>query len=162
MSDEPAKKAEPVGSKPSTPKLVLLLLALNLGASGFTTFKVVTASTAEAGAAHEVAHPTTTEIVGPVVALDTFVVNLDEPGSSRYLKLTLQMELFSADAAPVFERSKQLMRDSILSHLSGLHLTDTLGAAAKDKIRTELMSKVEKITGPDKVRRMFFQEFVVQ
>ena len=163
MSEEaPAKPPEPGGgSKP--PKIVMILLVLNLGASGFTTFKVATAPP-PAAAEHE-AHeppPVTSEVVGPVIALDPYVVNLDEPGQSRYLKITLQLELINKDAEEAINKSKQLIRDTILSHLSGLKLADTLGAAAKEKLRTDLMAKLEKIIGPNKIRRMFFQEFVVQ
>jgi flagellar FliL protein len=161
MSDAPAEKPPtPPGPKPS--KLVLILLALNLGAAGFTTFKVVTAEPAHAEASKKEAAPSGTEVSGPVVALDPFVVNLDEPGTSRYIKITLQLELMSSEAEHPLEQSKQLIRDMILSHLSGLKLADCLGAAAKDKLRKELTTKLESVLGPNKIRRMFFQEFVVQ
>lgn len=160
MSDEPPKPAEsaPAGSKP--PKIILALLVLNLGASGFTTFKVVTAD-ASSAAPHE-APPPPAEVVGTVVPLDPFVVNLDEPGQSRYLKVTLHLELTKPEFEGQLTASKQLLRDVILSHLSGLHHADTLGAAAKDKLRTELLEKIEKLIGKEKVRRVFFGEFVVQ
>jgi flagellar FliL protein len=168
MSDAPAEKPEKPpavpGSKPS--KIVLILLALNLGASGFTTFKVVTApepahaAPAEGEAKH--AEPVGQEVTGPVVALDPFVVNLDEPGTSRYIKVTLQLELANPEAEHSIEKSKQLIRDMILSHLSGLKLADCLGATAKEKLRTDMVAKLTTILGPNKVRRMFFQEFVVQ
>lgn len=164
MSDEPAaaKPEKPAG--PKTSKAILALLVLNLGASGFATFKLVTAKPAAAANHHPAAPPPppTSEVVGPVVGLDPFVVNLDEPGNSRYLKITLQLELINAAGEATINKSKQLLRDTILSHLSGLKLADTLGAAAKDKLRADLMAKLEKIVGSNKVRRMFFQEFVVQ
>jgi len=165
MSDEaaPLKPAEATPA-PRSSKAVLGLLVLNLGASGFAVFKLLTAHPAQAAAppvAHHVVEVSSTEITGPVVELPAFVVNLDEPGTSRYLKITLQLELFpGADHA--LEKSKQLLRDTILSHLSGLHIKDTLGAEAKERIRTDLMAKINKMIGNDKVRRMFFQDFVVQ
>ncbi len=163
MSDAPEpdpKPAEKAGGKSS--KIIPILLILNLGASGFGAFKLATAKAAPAAASHEAAAPTGAEIVGPVVALEPFVVNLDEPGQARYLKVTLQLELVSKEAEAPLEKSKQVVRDTILSHLSGLKLADTLGAAAKDKLRTDLMKKLEPIVGAHSVRRMFFQEFMVQ
>jgi flagellar FliL protein len=163
MSDTPeVKPAEtPAGGK--TSKIVLVLLVLNLGASGFSTFKLATATAQPvAAAAHEESKTSTSEVTGPVVALDPFVVNLDEPGQSRYVKVTLQVELGTKDDEHVLEKSKLAIRDMILSHLSGLKLADTLGAAAKDKLRTDLMAKLIPIVGEHTVRRMFFQEFVVQ
>jgi len=141
---------------------MLGLLAANLAGTGFVAFKLLTAHPVEAAPTHAepVAAASTTEVTGPVVSLDPFIVNLDEPGQSRYLKVTLEIELTGSEEA--FIKSKQLVRDAILSHLSGLHLKDTLGAEAKDKIRGDLMTKLGKLLGPDKVRRMFFQDFVVQ
>lgn len=163
MSDEPpplTKATEPA-AKPS--KAMLGLLLLNLGATGFVVFKLLTAQPAEAAAPHAAAAagPPSAEVTGPVVALDPFVVNLDEPGTSRYLKVTLELELMP-EGELALTKSKQLVRDTILSHLSGLHVKDTLGAEAKDKIRQDLMAKVSKLLGPEKVRRMFFADFVVQ
>lgn len=164
MSDEaePIKPVEgPPAAKPS--KAMLGLLVLNLAGTGFIAFKLLTAHPAVAAAAPaaHAAHPVTAEVTGPVVALDPFVVNLDEPGQSRYLKLTLQLEL-APKAEDALGKNKELIRDAILSHLSGLHLKDTLGAEAKEKLRQDLVGKISKLLGPDKVRRIFFQEFMVQ
>jgi flagellar protein FliL len=164
MSDEPVKPAAAPSTGAKTSKIVLILLVLNLGASGFGTFKAVTAKPAHAAPAKEDKHEANAkiEVTGPVIALDPFVVNLDEPGQSRYLKVTFQLELIKADTQAAIEKNKQVIRDAILSHLSGLKLADTLGVAAKDKLRADVMKKLEEIVGEHKVRRMFLQEFVVQ
>ncbi|HET7502729.1 MAG TPA: flagellar basal body-associated FliL family protein [Kofleriaceae bacterium] len=166
MSDEPPPLTKATEPAAKTSKAVLGLLLLNLGGTGFLVFKLLTTHPAAAAAPHAAATPAaaappTAEVIGPVVALDPFVVNLDEPGTSRYLKTTLEVELMP-DGEQALTRSKQLVRDTILSHLSGLHVKDTLGAEAKDKIRQDLMAKIVKLLGPEKVRRVFFQDFVVQ
>ncbi len=163
MSETPETKPaeKPTGGKSS--KIIPILLVLNLGASGFSTFKLATATAQPAAVEHTESSTTTgSEVTGPVVALEPFVVNLDEPGQSRYVKVTLQVELVSKDDEHALEKSKLAIRDMILSHLSGLKLADTLGTAAKDKLRIDLMTKLVPIIGEHKVRRMFFQEFVVQ
>ena len=159
MSDAPPKPETPK-TKPS--KLVLALLVLNLGATGFVTFKIITTTPHAAAAATPPAPALPGSEVGPVHSLDPFVVNLDETGQSRYLKVTMQLELTSKDVVSKITKSQQVIRDAILSHLSGLKLADTLGVAAKDKLRGEVMGKLEAILGPGKIRRLFFQEFVVQ
>jgi flagellar protein FliL len=156
---EDAKPAAAPGGKPS--KIILALLALNLGGTGFAVFTVMTHH-AEAAKEIIIEKEKTLEVTGPIFPLDPFVVNLDEPGTARYLKVTLQLELADAKANEIVDRSKQVLRDAILSHLSGLHLKDTLGASAKDALRDALMLKMEAIVGKGKVRRLFFQEFVVQ
>jgi len=157
---EPKPAAPPSGK---TSKAVLALLFLNLGASGFGTFKAVTAE--GGGAAKEapkVEAAPKNEVSGPVVAFDPFVVNLDEPGQSRYLKATIQVEVGEGEPEHALDKSKQIVRDAILTYLSGLHVKDTLGSENKDKIRKDLVAAVENVVGKDKVHRMFFQEFGFQ
>ncbi len=162
MSDEPPPTLQPaVMPKAGPSKAMLGLLVLNLLGTGFVAFKVLTAAPAAASKSAHAAPSASSEVTGPVVALDPFVVNLDEPGTSRYLKVTLELELMPHGEA-VLTKSKQLVRDAILSHLSGLHVKDTLGTGAKDKIRADLMAKLGKLLGPERVRRMFFVDFVVQ
>src|SRR5687767_4051987 len=130
MSDAPPKPETPAaGPKVKPSKLILALLVLNLGATGFATFKILTAKPAQAAAKHEPPPPPTSE-VGPTLSLDPFVVNLDEAGQSRYLKVTMMLEVSSKDVIGKITKGQQLVRDAILSHLSGLKLSDTLGVAA--------------------------------
>jgi len=165
MSDEAPPTLTPAVTAPKSSKAVLGLLLLNLGGTGFVAFKLLTVHPA-AAAAHGAPHAAAAaapagEAMGPIVALDPFVVNLDEPGTSRYLKVTLQVEV-APKTEEVLAKSKELVRDAVLSHLSGLHLKDTLGTEAKDRLRQDLVAKINKLLGPGKVRRMFFQDFVVQ
>ena len=102
MSDAPPEEApadeHAAAGKPKkqggTSPIVMALLVLNLGASGFGAFKIMTASPASAATApehHE--EKSGKEITGPVLPLEPFVVNLDEPGNARYLKMKVQLEL---------------------------------------------------------------------
>ena len=160
--DEEPPPIQPVVSPAAKPsKAMLGLLVLNLGATGFVAFKLLTAQPAEAAAAPAHVAAATSEVVGPVIALEPFVVNLDEPGTSRYLKCSLRLEI-APKTEEALNTSKELVRDVILSYLSGLHIKDTLGAEAKDKIRQDLITKITKLVGPEKVRRLFFADFVVQ
>lgn len=161
MSEVPAKAAEAaVPRAAASGRLILALLVLNLGASVLAIFHLMTAP---AVAGPPAAPPlVSSAVVGPVTGLEPFLVNLDEPGQARYLKATFQLELVGEQGEEALERSKQLVRDTILSHLSGLHLADTLGAEAKERIRADLLAKLEKLLGPGRVRRLFYQEFVVQ
>lgn len=165
--DKPAAPPAPAAPAAKTSKLVLLLLVMNLGASGFGVFHMLTAEPAGAATPHAEKKeapkpPPTAEVTGPVISLEPFVVNLDEPGNARYLRVNLQLELSNDGAQPAIQKSLLLVRDTILSHLSGLHLADTLGAQAKEKLRTDLLAKLTAAVGPNKIRRVFFQEFVVQ
>jgi flagellar FliL protein len=162
-NEEPEEASEapaPPGNKP--PIIVLALLGLNLAVTGLVAFKSLTAQAAPAAHHAAAAEPPSREVTGPVVALDPFVVNLNEPGSARYLKVTMQAELANRSATRVFERSKQLIRDEMLRYLSGLTVADTLGPENKDRIREDLEEAVSGVIGADRLHRMIFAEFVVQ
>jgi len=146
------------GAKP--PTILVALLGVNLLLTGLVAFKTMTAKPAKP---HESKpEPPKRQVTGPVIALDPFVVNLNEPGSARYLKVTMQAELANAAAVKVFEKSKQLIRDEMLRYLSGLKVADTLGPENKDHIRDDLEAAVAEVIGEDRIHRMIFAEFVVQ
>lgn len=160
--EEKAPAATPA-AKP--PKVVLGLLAVNLVATGFVAFKVATASPVKSAAAANSTPQVVVardEIKGPVVSLDPFVVNLNEPEHARYAKITIELELGGKEAVKALEKGKQLVRDSIMTYLSGLRLPDTLGSENRAKIRDDLMDAITEVMGEGRVRRMFFTEFVVQ
>jgi flagellar basal body-associated protein FliL len=167
MSDEAPAEATERAPGAKTPKAVVGLLAANLLLSAGILVKVL-GSSANVATAHaasekgEDAKPKTKEIVGPLATLEPFVVNLDEAGTPRYLKVQVELEMKDGAAVRVVEKNKTLVRDAILAYLSGLKLGETLGAASKDQIRDALAELIAEIIGADRVRRVVFAEFVVQ
>lgn len=172
MSDDaaetPAPAAKPKGSLAA--KLTPLLLLANLGGTGLIAFKTLKAHPA-AAAAHPAAEAEKPHlepplpgavVTGPVVPMDTFVVNLNEPGSSRFLKATFELELTSKDAEEELAKGKRLVRDEILRYLSSLTVEKTLGEENKTKIRDDIRSRADKLLGDGRIRRVFFTDFVVQ
>lgn len=100
---------------------------------------------------------------GPVVALDAFLVNLNEPGSGRYLKAAVEVEVADPAAVEEMNAQKRSIRDDLLRYLSSLSVADTLGEAAKDKIKQAMATRIGKqIGGAPRVRRLFFTDFMVQ
>ena len=165
MSNE-AEATTPTPPAPSsklTPVLLVLCMG-NLGATGFVAMKVtkIKAVAAEGGAAHG----SEGGAVGknsPTVPFDPpFVVNLNEPNSTRYLKVAFELELAHAGAVEELDRSKKAVRDEVLRYLSGLAVADTMGEAGKSKIQNEILARIDHSLGGGKARRLFYTEFVVQ
>jgi flagellar protein FliL len=175
---EPEKKPE----KEEAPKAVgggggkLALIAilvgmLNLGATGFVGFTVMHLPPPAAGGGGEGGghgadsggHGSQGHGPGQLAPLETFVVNLDEAGAPRYLKAQMSVEL-SADpeALGAFETAKHKIRDLFLRYLSSLKVDDTRGESKKDKIRQDLLARAQEELGRDRVKDIFFGEFVVQ
>ncbi len=166
MSDQADAPAKPAGPpKQKTSKLVLLLLLVNLGGTGYGVFLAM--QTAEAAAhaapaaqAHEPEKPKNE--VGPVTPLEPFIVNLNEPDASRYLKATFELEVASAEVIAQLEKLKRPVRDEVLRYLSSLSVADTQGEAGKSKIQKEVITRIDRQLGGEQVRRLFIVEFMVQ
>ncbi|HTE54124.1 MAG TPA: flagellar basal body-associated FliL family protein [Kofleriaceae bacterium] len=166
MSDQAEEQPKPAKVPgPKTSKIVLILLLGNLGATGFNTFQGMQqaeAAHAPAKAEHETPAAEKKIEPGPVIALDPFVVNLNEPDAMRYLKATFELEVADAPAGKELEKLKRPVRDEVLRYLSSLSVTDTQGEAGKTKIQQEVVKRIDAQLGGGKVRRLFFVEFMVQ
>jgi flagellar FliL protein len=100
--------------------------------------------------------------VGPIIELEPFLVNLDEPGSNRYLKAVIQLEVESADVAKDLEARSVQIKDLIITYLSSLTYAQTQGVGNKDIIRITLVKQINKKLAKGKVKTLYFTEFVIQ
>ena len=109
------------------------------------------------------AHDDEGEILGHIVKMRDFVVNLADEDDSRYLKIAFQVELDSTDYEADFEANKVRMRHEILLYLSSLMYADTVGLGNKKRMRKALLSLVSQILDdPDAVRNIYITEFMTQ
>jgi flagellar FliL protein len=159
------KKPEDQGppSPSKLPLVILILVALNMGGTGFVAYM---AMNPKAPPPPEAPPPGPADdplaVWGPTVDLDSFVVNLNEPTSTRYLRCRIQVELADDKASERFERMRPVLRNELLGYLSNLTVEQTLGSQAKETIRSDLMARITEKLGPEHVKRLFFSEFVVQ
>jgi len=165
MSDSaeetPAAETEKPKKKGAAP---LLLGVVNLAATGFLVFKTMTAAHATAAPAEPPPPPPgeVAAVEGPVVTVDPFVVNLRDEGVSRYLKAGFELELANAKAVTELEKAKRVVRDELLRYLSGLTVAETLGEEGKQRIGDAILERLTRVLGPDRVKRLFFVDFVIQ
>lgn len=159
----PADADVPAGPSKAPTIAVVALLAVNLLGTGFIAVKVMKGVGGHAAAKEAKEEKPKEKLPGPVVTLDTFVVNLNEVGSSRYLKTTIELEVEDLVAQKELEEQRRLVRDEMLSYLSNLTVKDTMGEAGKNKIKDDLLERADKaVGGKEKVKHLFFTEFVVQ
>ena len=150
--------AKPKG--PGVPMPVLALLVLNLGATGFVAMKVLNPPPIHIA---KEKHEAPSDKPGPVYSMDPFVVNLNEPSSSRFLKAAFELEVADDSTMKALETQKRAVRDEVLRYLSGLTVADTLGEDNKSKIQETLVARIDKaLGGKGQVRKMYFSEFMVQ
>lgn len=99
--------------------------------------------------------------------MEPFVVNLADPGSRRYLRLNLKLELKKpGESEPLLEARMPQVRDAVLMLLSGKTTDQLLSVEGKAALREELIGKLNTVLkkkGLKKaVKNLYFTEFLIQ
>lgn len=96
-----------------------------------------------------------------ITSLGSFTVNLRGSGGGRVLRVEVQLETSGANAGDVAGRTVQL-RDSVITAISDYTWSELEGTDGKVRLRDELLQRVNGITAPAVVERLYFTQFVVQ
>ncbi|KAA0258418.1 flagellar basal body protein FliL [Deferribacter autotrophicus] len=100
--------------------------------------------------------------IGPLYSLDTFIVNLADPGGTRYLKVTMQLELDNEKLQEEMDKRKPQIRDVILTVLSSKTYAEVSTAQGKLALKQELIRRINLILTSGTIRSIYFTEFVAQ
>ena len=155
---------------------LVLLLVLVMGGGMFMIYtKLPSASPTAAvpeteAVAEAISEKAKPEEIGAVVSVDTFIVNLADPGGNRYLRVTMDLELVgkptdkSAGKAGGDELAKRMpqIRDAILMILSTKRYADISTPEGKTALREEILSAVNSLLASSQISRIYFKEFVIQ
>lgn len=100
--------------------------------------------------------------VGPMVNIDSFIVNILDDEQSRYLKAAITLELNTPEAAiEVGERMPQI-KDAILLLVGNKTFSELRDLQGKLQLRAELLNRINGLLKRGKVKRIYFTDFVVQ
>jgi len=158
MADED-KTGDGQDAKPkSKMPLILVLVVLLLGGGGGAAFFLSRKSPKAAKTDEDVGSG---KKIGPLLALKSFIINLNDQRGSRYLKLAVDLEL----RKPLTEAQSKAtvrVRDKMIVYLSGLKMADVQARKAKLKLKRELVRLANEGYGAKRVRNAYFKEFVIQ
>jgi flagellar FliL protein len=99
---------------------------------------------------------------GPLFSLETFIVNLADQERSRYLRVTMDLELAKSNDAGVINDRLSQVRDSILMILPSRHFGEIASMEGKVALRDEIIARLNSLFNKKVVTNIFFTEFVVQ
>ena len=102
------------------------------------------------------------DTVGEIFALEPFVVNLADPKGKRYLKVQLKLEVESLEALERTQKAAPKLRDLVIIMLTSLTFEEVMTPEGKIRIRDELLERFNQVMRPDRVKNIYFTEFVVQ
>ncbi|MFM7199551.1 MAG: flagellar basal body-associated FliL family protein [Myxococcota bacterium] len=103
-----------------------------------------------------------TAMVGIINRMDPFIVNLNEVDASRYLKVTVELEVSSEETVKELDKRGPQIRDLSVGILSSKSFADIQGADGKYRLKEELMFTINKTLTSGQVKRIYFTAFVVQ
>ncbi len=164
-------KAEEPKAKGSKNMLLLVALGTVLTAGAGTAGYLVgnhTAPPAQAQALSGMTPPPgegaggSGKAVGPMVDIESFVINILEDKDTRYLKAAITLELENTEAAEEAKQRMPQVRDAILLMVGNKTFNEVRDLQGKLQLRAELMAKINEILKKGQVRRIYFTDFVVQ
>ena len=145
--------------------IIIGVLVLVLGAGGFFGWMFFFSGddelpADEAAVANEAAVKEAS--MGHTFPLDTFVVNLNDPGGKRYLKTKIELEYVDELLGDELKQRLPQLRDVILLLLSSKGLDEIQGVEGKISLRREMIQRINQTLKAGKVRNIYFTQFVIQ
>ena len=100
--------------------------------------------------------------IGPLFTFDTFIVNLADPSGSRYLRMTMDVEVDNNAVVEEMKTRQPQLRDMVITIVSNKTYEDISTTRGKLAIKEEIIRRFNLILKSGKVRNIYFTEFVVQ
>jgi len=94
--------------------------------------------------------------------LETFVLNLADPGQRSYLRAGIDLGLGREKAGPNEVLPIAQVRDAILGVLGQARVDDLLTVGGKAKLKAEVLSTQQQRVPQLMVREVYFTEFLIQ
>jgi len=100
--------------------------------------------------------------IGSLFELDPMVVNLEQSKGKRYLKVKMSFELNKEVVQEELKARLPQLRDAILLMLSSKSFKDVSTVEGKLALRDALLTRINGLLTTGFIKRIYFQEFVVQ
>jgi flagellar basal body-associated protein FliL len=100
--------------------------------------------------------------VGPMVKLSPQIINLNEPNSRHYLKMTLILEIAKKEWVEDVQGKMTSLTDMVILTLGDKRIEDLRKSEARENVKKELLHKANQILAGEKIRKIYFDEFLFQ
>ena len=146
------------------PIVLILLVGMVLGGAkmGFISIPGLTLGKGEPGQEKQAEAPKEESGMGFIYAMKPFIVNLGDDSGGRYLKIKFEMELDTKDVVPEIEKRMPQLTDSVIMLLSSRTYEDIASYEGKDRMRNEIMLRLNSFLLTGVIRKIYFTEFVMQ
>ncbi|WP_413575913.1 flagellar basal body-associated protein FliL [Bdellovibrio sp. HCB290] len=100
------------------------------------------------------------EVVGKVVPLETFIVNLAGSKGRRVAKVNIELELKGDKAAEEIDKRKAQIRDIIIIILSSKTYEEVSTREGRDSLKNEIKDTINSFLVQGKISNVLFTEFL--
>jgi flagellar FliL protein len=100
--------------------------------------------------------------IGPTVKLAPLTLNLKEASGRNYLKVTIVLEIGKKDWFEEIQSRMPTLTDMVIVTLCDKGLEDLRHPEAKEQLKQELLAKMNQHLGSNKIKRIYFDEFLFQ
>ena len=144
--------------------ICFLIIAIAVGAGLFVLWGKVSAPAPETveGTEEAVEKRDAKVKVKALLSMESFVVNLADPGGKRYLRVSIALEIDDQDFLAEVKKKSPQMRDRILMILPAKKFKDIRTSSGKDSLGKEIIAQLNPLLDKCKITDLYFQEFVVQ
>lgn len=99
--------------------------------------------------------------IGPMYTLDPFTLNLLSDSGSRYVKCSIDLEQNSELLTPELDKKVPIIRDIIIRTLTAKTFEEVSTATGKERLKDELVGKINEILTDGFIKNVYFTDFVV-
>lgn len=149
--------------KSKLPLLIGIVLAIAGGGGGFFAVKsgmIGGATTEQVESDATAIEPAEATEAVAFVALDPLVISLPADGGRTHLRFAAQLEVAPGSALEV-ENLKPRIVDVLNSYLRAVKIAELEDPATLAKLRSQMLRRVQIVTGDGRVRDLLIMEFVL-
>jgi len=100
--------------------------------------------------------------MGPTLKLSSLVINLNEPSGFHFVKAALVLELGKADDLEKIKERTAPLTDTVILTLGDQRLTDLMNPEYRERLKKELLTRLNQRLPSQKIRKLYFDEFIYQ
>lgn len=157
--NEAKEASEATPGKKKGKLLIIIIAAIVLIAAGAGAyFFVFSKKTDNKGEASKQSKETS----GVNFSFDPFVVNLMDSGGTKYLKVSIQIELADAKIMEKAKSKTPQLRDAIITLITNKTSEELITAEGKIMLKDEIKQRANQILGEGTVLNVYLTDFVMQ
>jgi flagellar basal body-associated protein FliL len=100
--------------------------------------------------------------MGPTLKLSSLVINLNEPSGFHFIKAAVVLELKKADDLEKIKERTAPLTDTLILTLGDQQLADLMKPEYREKLKKELLARLNQRLQAPKIKQLYFDEFIYQ